>query len=283
MKKVIRLPTFQAKQESTILLREDDNWLMSFYHFHDFLELSIALSDSGHFLIGEKLYPIQHGRVFYLNTMDFHRSVSETLYKRYVIHFSADLLNGLSTEEVNLLEFFSPRPVDFNHSVVLNPKQLESALEIIERSIELMEENKQAKDIYMKLMISELLLLINPLFKHQQAMPMEPTTYQFAHIMPIISYIQNHLEEDLSLDFLAQQFYLNKYYLSKLFKKSTGYGVTEYIIHMRILKARELLRKNHSVQQVGEMVGFNNNCHFIRTFTKLIGISPKQYSKQVSR
>ena len=43
-------------------------------------------------------------------------------------------------------------------------------------------------------------------------------------------------------------------------------------------KARELLRQNISVQQVGEIVGFSNNSHFIRTFKSMVGVSPGQYS-----
>jgi YesN/AraC family two-component response regulator len=96
----------------------------------------------------------------------------------------------------------------------------------------------------------------------------------------ILEYINQHLNECLSLDKLSGVFYLNKYYLSHIFKNSTGFSVNEYIINRRILKSRELLKQNNSVSKVSEMVGFNNYCHFIRTFKKLVGMSPKQYAKK---
>jgi YesN/AraC family two-component response regulator len=67
--------------------------------------------------------------------------------------------------------------------------------------------------------------------------------------------------------------------LGHIFKKATGFSVNEYIINCRIIKARELLKENLPVSKTGEMVGYCNVSHFIRTFSKLTGLSPKQYAK----
>jgi len=56
--------------------------------------------------------------------------------------------------------------------------------------------------------------------------------------------------------------------------------VMEYIIHCRILQARRLLQEGHSVQEAGELSGFSDNSHFIRTFRKLTGTSPGRYAKE---
>lgn len=54
----------------------------------------------------------------------------------------------------------------------------------------------------------------------------------------------------------------------------------EYVIQLRVLEAQRLLRQGVSVQEAGERSGFQTYAHFIRTFSAISGISPKQYAKQ---
>ena len=99
-------------------------------------------------------------------------------------------------------------------------------------------------------------------------------------LSPIVEYINDHLNEDLNLDVLAEHFYLSKYHLSRIFKASTGFTIIEYIINCRVLKARELLRNGHNVQNAGELAGFRHNANFIRTFGKISGVTPGQYMRK---
>ena len=124
----------------------------------------------------------------------------------------------------------------------------------------------------------QLLLYVNSLYDHVHRDSLIVQKDSFHKVQPILSYVQQNFQNPITLDSIAQQFYMSKYYLCHLFKDVTGFGLNEYIINLRILKARELLRQNISVQQVGEIVGFSNNSHFIRTFKSMVGVSPGQYS-----
>lgn len=97
---------------------------------------------------------------------------------------------------------------------------------------------------------------------------------------PIISYINEHISEKITLDELSQKFFVNKYYLSHRFKALFGITLGDYITQKRLSLAKSYLRKGTSVTLAGERAGFNSCNHFIRTFTKTVGVSPKQYSKQ---
>lgn len=99
-------------------------------------------------------------------------------------------------------------------------------------------------------------------------------------VIPILQYIQANLTEPLTVEAIASHFFISKYHLCHIFKPATGFGVMDYVIHCRILRARELLRNGMQVQECGERVGFRNNEHFIRTFKKLTGTSPKKYAKK---
>ncbi len=57
-----------------------------------------------------------------------------------------------------------------------------------------------------------------------------------------------------------------------------GFSIYDYIINLRIIKAKDLLREQIAVSTVCELVGFGSYSNFIRTFSKRVGISPGQYS-----
>lgn len=91
-------------------------------------------------------------------------------------------------------------------------------------------------------------------------------------------YISNHLDKDLSLVRLAEQVYLNPSYLSRLYKKSSGLNISEYIEHTRIKKAKELLENNDlRVNEIALRVGYENAASFSRVFKRSMGICPQEY------
>ena len=84
-----------------------------------------------------------------------------------------------------------------------------------------------------------------------------------------------------SLDELAQAFYLNKSYLSRIFKKATGYTVTEYINIYRIQESQKLLEDTDmSIADVAQAVGYENMTYYNRVFKKYVETSPLQYRKK---
>jgi two-component system response regulator YesN len=94
----------------------------------------------------------------------------------------------------------------------------------------------------------------------------------------ICSYIEGHLDEDLSLVRLADRFHFNPSYLSRLFKQESGKNLSEYIDEARIRKAKELLaRGDLKILEIGERVGYEAPHSFTRFFKKLTGMSPQAY------
>ena len=133
----------------------------------------------------------------------------------------------------------------------------------------------------MKAMIVLMSLLLQ-VFSYLQTADRDTVSYNpdFVRITPILDYIEENIAEPLTLDRIATRFFMNKYHLCHSFKAVTGFSVMEYVIHCRVLKARELLRTGMRVQEVSEAVGFRSNEHFIRTFGALTGTSPKRYAKE---
>ena len=88
----------------------------------------------------------------------------------------------------------------------------------------------------------------------------------------------------MSLETIADRFFLNKYYLSHIFKDVTGYNYKQFVILSRLSKAKELLlNTGDSVQDIGVIVGFPNVSHFIRVFKATADLTPLQYRKKYSK
>ena len=97
----------------------------------------------------------------------------------------------------------------------------------------------------------------------------------------VISYIQLHLEEELSLRRLAAHFHRNASVLSNTFSKETGQTLTQFIHQTRIQEAIRLFNTtNMSVSEVAMAVGYPDFSYFSKVFSKNVGYSPRDYRQQ---
>jgi AraC-like DNA-binding protein len=104
------------------------------------------------------------------------------------------------------------------------------------------------------------------------------------HIIKSVSYIEDNVSRLISLDDLAKKAHLSKYHFCRLFKKCTGLSPLEFVKIIRISKAKELLRKkNYTVSEVAEEVGFNDLSNFERQFRQITGITPSSYRKKLQK
>lgn len=103
-------------------------------------------------------------------------------------------------------------------------------------------------------------------------------------IKDVISYIDFHYAEDLSLAFFAEMCNMNKNYLSSLFKKEAGITLTDYIHQVRLRRAITLINSSSlSITTIAASCGYNDINYFTRIFKRTYGMSPKQYQKSILR
>ncbi len=95
----------------------------------------------------------------------------------------------------------------------------------------------------------------------------------------VLEYIGQNLDEKLSLDSIAKQVNLSKYYLCRLFTKYLNISPHQYIIQKRIDKSKQLLKQELSLQivEIAFDCGFASHSHFNRQFNKNVGMSPRDY------
>ncbi len=100
-------------------------------------------------------------------------------------------------------------------------------------------------------------------------------------IIEALSYIEENYSTDISLHDLARHVNISKSHLSYIFKKETGETFSDYVNKIRIEKARELLASGkYKINEISDMVGFNNTGYFSKVFKKSTGTSPLDYKHQ---
>ena len=96
-------------------------------------------------------------------------------------------------------------------------------------------------------------------------------------------YVERNFQKELSFEFLSSLFYMNRSYLSHLFKQKTGENFVDYVNDVRIWKAKELLSStDYKMYQIAKAVGYNNIKYFYRIFKKITGMTPVQYQERLN-
>lgn len=96
----------------------------------------------------------------------------------------------------------------------------------------------------------------------------------------IREYLDEHFREKIALEELARIFYIDKYYLTKIFKEAYGVTIMAYILSMRVTRAKSLLRfTDMTIEEVGAAVGMDDANYFARSFKKTEGMSPGEYRR----
>ncbi|TXK80623.1 response regulator [Paenibacillus sp. N3.4] len=96
-----------------------------------------------------------------------------------------------------------------------------------------------------------------------------------------LQYIRTHYHADLSLEKVAAIVYLNPVYFSQLFKQKTGQGFKEYVIHLRLEQAKQLLMNPKlKLAEVAERIGYQDMRHFSQVFRKKYAVTPSEYRQE---
>lgn len=130
------------------------------------------------------------------------------------------------------------------------------------------------KELHQKL--EEMLAML--VSKKQEAVPSAQHS-----IRMIKEYLNTHYQEDISLDSLSKRFYLSSRYISLLFIRETGIGLSRYIKKLRINKAAELLiHTNMKIHEISSFVGYTNTSYFCRCFRDEFRKTPDAYRQALS-
>lgn len=257
---------------------EDKN--MQFQHFHTFYELCVMMGPNTRHILEGKPYDMETFDIIGIPPNVLHRSQYPPgdPCKRLIIQFNLPRhVPGLSNEYERLLGIFHQEVPIFRFDADLRKKVFSKLNDIF-----LLAPKMDAmRDLIIHLKFTEFLTLLflnqgrNQYTNKSEMSPMEKKIYS------ITSYIHAHFSEDLSLDTLAQKFYISSCYLSHQFKDITGFTLTDYIQMTRVRNIQSLLINTRvPITEAALSCGFASFSQFNRVFQKHIGMSPSQYRKR---
>lgn len=250
------------------------------FHLHEFFEIYFFISGNVNYFIENKVYKLNYGELLIMNNHEIHRpSISPGKpYERIVIHFNPLIVQSFNSPNLDLLSCFIKRPKGEFNRVRLNNSQIDEMLYFLSRIEFLTTTNNVEASILKLTTFIELLVCINKIYNTVE------NTDEYSKIpeklASVIDFIDKNAETNLSLESLSKKFYIDKYHLSRLFKKYTGSNIHEYIIYKRISKAKYLLAKGYNATDTSIMCGFNDYSNFYRMFKKTVGVTPSSYMKK---
>lgn len=259
-----------------------NDWTMEQFHFHNEYEINLSISGGNKFFINDKIYDVKKGDIFLFNNKDLHKNVvpNNIEYERYLLFFKPQFIREFDSCDTELLQLFENRDASFSNKISLDAEQVVELISLFKSAIYYYNNRDvYGADVYVKIKLVEIILLLNKYYKSIDADKKAYVTPQYERIKPILQFIDTNIDKKILLDDLADKFYISKYYLCNIFKSTTGFTVNEYITNKRIFKSRDLLLKGIDISTVGQLVGYTNDSHFIRSFKKLVGQTPKQYAK----
>lgn len=249
---------------STHNYTEKPNLKMFNMHNHDDYEIYCFLKGSAEYYVEGNVYSLNSGDILLMKRAEAHSLIVNKLspYERIVINFNREALSGEIAPEI--IAFLENRPLGKqNKYSAKKTKNIVGFLNKICKS-----DNFSEKQLYLTFVLNEL----------KNSTPSDDDTVNT--VQDIIGYINENLFEDISLDSVAEQFFMSKNHLNRQFKKYTGSTIWSYIVIKRLIYAKSLLTAGEKPTAVCKKCGFNDYCSFYRAYKQKYGISPNEVKKQ---
>lgn len=243
------------------------------YHYHEFYKIVFLLSGKGGYSIEGKRYILKSGDIVFVGRHCVHRPEfeCENTYERMILYISPKFLECQSTSDCNLIECFNGK---YGH--VLRPEESSSKY-ILSQLISLentLNDNRYGRTILANSILLKIIVESSRCMLEKQGDHPAPVLPKNKRIREIMRYLDQHLTEEISIDQLAEKFYLSRYHMMRRFKEETGTTIHSYLSNQRLLMARDLINQGHPATETCFLCGFQNYASFSRAYGKLFGTTP---------
>jgi AraC-like DNA-binding protein/mannose-6-phosphate isomerase-like protein (cupin superfamily) len=238
-------------------------------HTHSHTELFFIIGGKGQFLIEDRLYPVGVNNLVIINPNVTHTEVSLNAQPLEYIVLG---IEGIALDASRR----SGEP--FGILDALESMEVAGCLRNILREME--QKNTGYEDVcqaYMEILIIRLMRYTT------LAIPTDPQAVSInRQCAAVRRYIDLHFKESLTLEQLAEEGHMNKYYLSHAFKREYGISPINYMIDRRIEESKYLLAETDlSMSQIAQLLGFSSLSYFSQVFHRTQAVSPKEYRQSL--
>ena len=247
-------------------------------HSHDYYEFYFFLEGDVQIQVGDEVFPVRHGDIMLIPPHHPHHTIirsQETPYRRYVFWISQEYCNHLlqsSPDYAYIMQYVATEKRYIFHTDQIAFNAIQSK---ILRLLEELRTEKFGREAQISICVNDLVLCVNRLAHELNTPKKKASEHLLYHQLE--EYIGDHLEEDLSLEKLAEIFFASKYHIAHVFKDNIGLSIHQYITKKRLNLCQEAISGGMSITDAYHRFGFGDYSSFFRAFKKEYGISPKDY------
>lgn len=249
------------------------------FHHHDFLKIMILIEGRIDYVIEGRSYRLAPWDIVLVDRGLIHRPEADPAfpYERIILYLSPDFLDRYSDTDSLTLCF---REAQYRHSHILRfHEELRSPL------ISLLSRLESALDghsetfgnaLMSRLLCLEFLIELNRASISSGSGYLTTGTLDY-RISGLLSYINSHLSQELSIEHLSGVCSLSPYHMMRIFKEETGFTIGSYITEKRLILAREYMKEGRKATEACYLSGFNHYSVFLRAYKKRYKGLPKDF------
>ncbi len=250
------------------------------YHYHEFDKLILMLGGSVTYVVEGVTYFLKPWDVLLVQHNLIHRAMIDPQepYERVVIWLGRDWITARSDPGQRLDTCFDTARERGFHLLRTGGARRAQYMQTIQSLEEALRSEEFGAARMADTLCQQLLVAVNrDLISSRTAAEAQDSYRVDPKMEEVLRYIAAHLREELSVELLARQFFMSRYYLMHRFKEVTGYTLHQYITQKRLLAAAESIRAGVPVMKAAEQSGFSEYSTFLRAFRKTFQISPRDF------
>ena len=254
-------------------------------HHHDFYEIYLLLRGQVSYTVENHLYRMRPGDIMLVSPLELHQARIMTdaePYERIVLWAARAYLESLSSLRTSLTRCFDTTVPGHTNLLRLPGAASAERRRRLDRRGELHQQDAYGSDLLSVGWLVELLVELNRAAAERRGQQTADCSTDQV-VDAVVSYINEHYNEPLTLDLLAEKFFISKYHLLRKFDAQMGTTVHRYILQKRLLIAKQLLAGGVAPSEACGYCGFGDYANFYRAFRSEYGATPRQYAQSVQK
>ena len=264
----------------------DESFEVTQYHCHDYYELYIHIRGGEYMGVDNRLFQLKPNQVFILPPFCMHGlSCTKEMrnYERSYLNLSPEVMRVLSCGQIDLDQFFRSHTSGSVCTYQLTDQDASQYVAWIRRIRDNQIKHADENDAFHRFENYTLLMnILNLLCRTmRRTEPVEGEFFGNSVIQEVLEYINNHYTQPIRIENLARSFGVSVSWLSHEFTRFTNRSVYDYVLYRRVMLARQQMLGDASLNDIAYQCGFNDYSNFLRSFTKIAGVSPSRYRKEL--
>lgn len=251
------------------------------FHYHNFYEIIYVLEGEYSSMLEERTYHMRKGDFLLIDQNVMHKyhymEKKHDSSKRIILWATPGFLAQLSDGEMDLSACFKGNACCAFHFPIYYEELLQGYLLKLVMTGMPESGEQRAKRVMDRGYLTLFFVYLNLLCAKKDIFFAKEEPVRHPLVEQVSEYIDGHLADKITVELLAEQAHMSKYYFLRKFKELTGVTVHTFLVNKRLIKACEALRQGKSVTESWQQTGFADYTSFLRNFREAFGVSPGRY------